>query len=79
MNERERKTLRKLSWIADLTPGNCPGGLPGSDAEWRQLVNKLLKRQITFQEQTFLDEGGFTERLYRARTAQRTPRTGTNA
>jgi four helix bundle suffix protein len=31
----------------------------------------LLNRQIAAQEKAFVDEGGFTERLYRVRSAQR--------
>jgi len=42
MNEREKQGLLKLAWIANLTPENCPGGLPGSDREWRRLVNRIV-------------------------------------
>jgi four helix bundle suffix protein len=31
----------------------------------------LLERQVAVQAQDFLEEGGFTERLYRVRSAQR--------
>jgi four helix bundle suffix protein len=31
----------------------------------------LLKRQLASQEKTFLEEGGFTERLYRQRSKRR--------
>jgi four helix bundle suffix protein len=34
----------------------------------------LLKQQIASQERTFLEEGGFTERLYRQRRNQRRPK-----
>jgi len=119
MNEGEKRSLQKLAWIANLSPETCPGGGPGSEREWRNLVNKivrevkrvvaevsdtsdpsdssdpcgvataspdvaantllclinqaiyLLKRQIEFQEKSFLDQGGFTERLYHVRSAQR--------
>jgi restriction system protein len=42
------------------------------------LINQstfLLRRQIAKLEQSFLNEGGFTERLYRARMASRTNQT----
>jgi four helix bundle suffix protein len=35
------------------------------------VVCSLLDRQIAAQEKTFVEEGGFTERLYRVRSAQR--------
>ena len=34
-------------------------------------TSSLLARQITTLEKSFLAEGGFTEKLYRARTAAR--------
>jgi len=34
-------------------------------------ANFLLDRQLASLEQTFLNEGGFTERLYRARSQRR--------
>lgn len=40
------------------------------------LINQasyLLRRQLERLEQQFLDEGGFTERLYRTRTQRRKP------
>jgi len=35
------------------------------------VASSLLARQITTLERSFLEEGGFTEKLYRARTAAR--------
>jgi four helix bundle suffix protein len=38
------------------------------------LINQasyLLRRQLQWQEQHFLQEGGFTEKLYRERQARR--------
>ena len=35
------------------------------------VANSLLDRQIASLEKAFVDEGGFTERLYRVRTAAR--------
>ena len=35
------------------------------------VASSLLARQIASLEKAFLDEGGFTEKLYRARTAAR--------
>ena len=113
--------LGRLDWISGLSPESCPGGLPASDREWRDLVNRieaetarrsdssdlpdksdvrplldpygiatatpetaantliclvhqatyLLRRQLKHLERTFLDEGGFTERLYRQRRGRR--------
>ena len=37
-----RKKGASLGWIAELSPGNCPGGEPKSEAEWRELVNKIV-------------------------------------
>ena len=39
-------------------------------------TNYLLDRQLRALEQAFLEQGGFTERLYRARTAYRDGRRG---
>jgi four helix bundle suffix protein len=33
----------------------------------------LLSRQIKAQEKAFVEEGGFTERLYRVRSGKRQP------
>jgi len=35
------------------------------------VASSLLARQIATLEKSFLEEGGFTEKLYRARTAAR--------
>ena len=35
------------------------------------VASSLLARQIATLERSFLEEGGFTEKLYRARTAAR--------
>ena len=38
---------------------------------YRKLRSYLLKRQLESQGQTFLESGGFTEKLYGARTQSR--------
>jgi restriction system protein len=38
-----KHALRKLEWIAKLTPENCPGGMPEDDRAWRDLVNRIIK------------------------------------
>jgi four helix bundle suffix protein len=38
------------------------------------LACHLLDKQIAAQEKAFLEEGGFTERLHRVRTARRNTR-----
>lgn len=56
--------------IADATPEKAANTLIC-------LVNQaiyLLKRQIEKQERDFVEEGGFTEKLYRVRTQQRNRR-----
>ena len=35
--------LNSLRWIAQLSPENCPGGLPTDDAAWRALVNRIVR------------------------------------
>jgi four helix bundle suffix protein len=35
------------------------------------VASSLLKRQLATLEKNFVEEGGFTERLYRVRTANR--------
>ncbi len=43
-----KRNLKRLEWIARLTPENCPGGLPKDDRGWRNLVNRIVKdvRQV---------------------------------
>jgi four helix bundle suffix protein len=68
---------------SDTSDKSDPHQIRTSDAETAAntlicLVNQasyLLGRQLEKLEQAFLNEGGFTERLYRARTS-RTRRTG---
>lgn len=38
-----KDALRKLEWIAKLTPENCPGGISKDDQAWRKLVNRIIK------------------------------------
>jgi len=38
-----KNALKKLEWIAKLTPENCPDGMPTNDAEWRALVNRIIR------------------------------------
>ncbi len=40
---KQAPDLNPLQWIARLSPGNCPGGLPADDAAWRDLVNRIVK------------------------------------
>ena len=47
---------------------------PGCQAGNRRLINQetfLLRRQLSRLEQEFVEEGGFTERLYRVHNARR--------
>ncbi|MBG86879.1 MAG: four helix bundle protein [Verrucomicrobiales bacterium] len=43
-----KDALKRLQWIAKLTPETCPGGAPKNDREWRNLVNRIVKevRQV---------------------------------
>ena len=64
---------------ADRSEPSDPYGIAAASAETAAntlicLVNQasyLLRRQLQQLEQAFLDEGGFTERLYRERQARR--------
>jgi len=65
---------------SDGSDGSDPYGLAGASAEVAAntlicLINQasfLLGRQLRKLEESFLAEGGFTERLYRTRSARRT-------
>jgi four helix bundle suffix protein len=58
-----------------LDPYEVAGATPESAANTILCLTHqaiyLLKRQVASQEKTFLEEGGFTERLYRKRRAER--------
>jgi four helix bundle suffix protein len=72
---------RRLSDPSDRSYPSDPLGLKTADPETAAntlicLVNQasyLLGRQLKKLEEQFLDQGGFTERLYRERTRRRNP------
>lgn len=43
--------LGRLDWISGLSPESCPGGLPASDREWRDLVNRIVLEVRSFQRE----------------------------
>lgn len=43
MTEKESQHLKRLGWIARLTPENCPGGVPTNERGWRDLVNRIVR------------------------------------
>ncbi len=43
MTAKERRCLKRLEWIARLTPETCPGGVPTDERGWRGLVNRMVR------------------------------------
>jgi len=84
-DSREAMTVRGKyrSDSSDLSDPSDPYSIRTASAEWAAntlicLINQatfLLRRQIQKLEESFLSEGGFTERMYRARKSSRTSRT----
>jgi len=81
-DSREAMTVRGKyrSDSSDLSDPSDPYSIRTASAEWAAntlicLINQatfLLRRQIQKLEESFLSEGGFTERMYRARKSSRT-------
>jgi len=49
--------LKKLEWIANLTPENCPGGVPADEQGWRDLVNRIVLEVRTVLKESDKSDG----------------------
>jgi restriction system protein len=75
----EAQAIRKLAYVKDRSYGTYRTYVEESPAEVAantlicliHQANYLLDQQLRQLEQQFLEEGGFTERLYRARNTRR--------
>jgi restriction system protein len=75
----QAQTIRRMAYRTDRTYGTYRAYIEEAPAETAantilcliHQANYLLDRQLESLEQQFLEEGGFTERLYRARQQHR--------
>ena len=66
---------RQSTLSTSSTPSTIPEIAANGALALLAVACGLLDRQLATLEKTFLEEGGFTERLYQARTRRRSPAT----
>jgi restriction system protein len=83
-NHPQAQTIRKLAYARNRSYGAYESSIEQASPEVAAntltcLIHQtsyLLDQQLRQLEKQFLDEGGFTERLYRVRKARRSPERG---